>query len=175
MLEKEIENKENLKRSRSLEAINFENSLLNNCNKDSPVIPSKGYETKRKLSGLGLKISRKTSDTTTVVVKRKVSIQPEIRVRKASANGETRTRKVSIQPELRIKSPKIPAQKRVRKGSLQAEMMSDNKKNQSKADLKVRKLSVPANMKYHSERVRVKKVSFVNQHTGEMFPLQKTS
>lgn len=171
-LENEI-GKENLKRSRSLEAINHENSLMNKSS-NSLFISTKG-DNKRKLSGLTFKVNRKSSDTTgNSTIKRKISIQPLFRGRSPSVTAaEPRPRKVSAQPDLKVKSlSTVPVQKRHRKGSLQPEMMS-GAKNKVK-DSRERRVSVPANMKYN-EKVRVRKVSFVNQNTGQSFAMKNAS
>ena len=106
-------------------------------------------------------------------MKRKVSIQPELRGRSTSVADTPRQRKVSVQPDFTIGVVSVSTEKRVRKGSLQPNMlMGGRRSSTTKKDIpKARKMSVPANMKYNTERVRVRQVSFINQNTGESFQM----
>ena len=156
-----------LKRSLSLEAINkiltvSQESLKKETNQ------------KKTLSNFSVRI-RKISDSTGIS-KRKISTQPELRIRSTSINAEApRTRKVSVQPDLNVGNVIIPAEKRVRKLSIQPNMLG-RRGSTAKKEGKARKMSVPANMKYHSgEKVRVRKVSFINQNTGEKFAMNKNT
>lgn len=130
-------------------------------------------EPKQKLSGLSVRL-RKMSDTTSNIVKRKFNTQGEIRSRSTSFADTPRQRKVSVQPDFTIGSVSVLAEKRVRKGSLQPNMLIGDRRDIVKKDLsKGRKMSVPANMKYNTERVRVRRVSFINQNTGEAFQMKE--
>ncbi|XP_066927766.1 uncharacterized protein [Clytia hemisphaerica] len=136
-------------------------------------------EPKRKLSGLSLRI-RKMSAQTELTRRGRISSnndgsQTELRRGRNSSFVEGRQRKVSIQPDFNIGNVVIPAEKRVRKGSLQPNMLTMGRRNSTllKKDPKARKMSVPANMKFSTERVRVRRVSFVNQNTGETFQMNK--
>jgi hypothetical protein len=157
-----------LKRSLSLEALNKILTVSRESLK-------KDMDEKKKLSNFSVRI-RKVSDSTGIA-KRKISIQPDLHVRSTSINVEQspRQRKVSVQPDLNVGNVTIPAEKRIRKLSIQPNMLGRRGSNVKKEG-KARKMSVPANMKYHSgERVRVRKVSFINQNTGEKFAMNKDS
>ena len=155
-----------LKQSLSLEA------LSKIISKSQESLKNKNTEPKRKLSGFSVRL-RKMSDTTSSIVKRKISTHPEIRSRTSSFVEQPRQRKVSVQPDFTIGVVSIPTEKRVRKGSLQPDMLGDRRGSVKKDTLKARKMSVPANMKYNTERVRVRRVSFINQNTGEAFQMKK--
>ena len=155
-----------LKRSLSLEAI------TKIISKSQESLKNKNAEPKRKLSGLSVRL-RKMSDTTSNIVKRKISIQPELRGRSTSFADTPRQRKVSVQPDFTIGAVSVSTEKRVRKGSLQPNMLGDRRDSVKKDLPKARKMSVPANMKYNTERVRVRRVSFINQNTGEAFQMNK--
>ena len=164
-----------LKRSISLESLSkiltkSQESLKGKENKAEP---------KRKLSGLSMRI-RKMSAQSEFMKRGRISSSNdgspnELRRGRNSSFVEGRQRKVSIQPDFNIGNVVIPAEKRVRKGSLQPNMMTMGRRNSTvlKKDPKARKMSVPANMKFSTERVRVRRVSFINQNTGEAFQMNK--